>query len=152
MGRPRYHGGAITAYDGDRVMAIFLGDTKNSTAVKVGLMINYAVKNLVNPAIVKQYPDTNYRVKQTVGIDTSKILAARTGIRGNNDIVWVGRSANYAAKLTSFGDDAPTWITEDVYNRLDKGSKYCKEVDMWSRRTWTNYNVSVYCSTYWWEV
>jgi class 3 adenylate cyclase len=30
----RNHGGEVTAFDGDRVMAVFLGDSKNTTAVK----------------------------------------------------------------------------------------------------------------------
>ena len=33
-----------------------------------------------------------------LGIDTSKLFVARTGIRKSNDLVWVGRAANYAAK------------------------------------------------------
>src|SRR4051812_27437242 len=37
-------GGTITAYDGDRIMAIFVGDSKNSSAGRAGLKINYAVR------------------------------------------------------------------------------------------------------------
>jgi class 3 adenylate cyclase len=35
--------GEITAYDGDRVMAVFIGSYKNSSAVKTALKINWAV-------------------------------------------------------------------------------------------------------------
>ena len=35
--------GKITAYDGDRVMGIFIGNTKNNSAAKSALMINNAV-------------------------------------------------------------------------------------------------------------
>src|SRR5258708_31456520 len=34
--------GNITAYDGDRVMAVFLGDTKETSAVRSALKIKYA--------------------------------------------------------------------------------------------------------------
>jgi class 3 adenylate cyclase len=54
----RSQDGEITAYDGDRVMAIFLGDTQTSNAVKCGLQINWAVKNIVNPALVKPIFDS----------------------------------------------------------------------------------------------
>ena len=36
----RNEGGEITAYDGDRIMAVFIGDSKNSSAVKAALKIN----------------------------------------------------------------------------------------------------------------
>src|SRR5579863_4957487 len=35
--------GEITAFDGDRVMAVFLGDNKNTNAVRAGLATNHAV-------------------------------------------------------------------------------------------------------------
>jgi len=38
--------GEITAYDGDRIMAIFIGDRKNTNAVKAAMKINYAAENL----------------------------------------------------------------------------------------------------------
>lgn len=41
------NGGAITAYDGDRVMAVYLGDLKNTQAVTTGLQLKWAVDNIV---------------------------------------------------------------------------------------------------------
>src|ERR1700737_1196233 len=41
--------GVITAYDGDRVMAVFIGDYKNTNAARAALKINYARTNIVNP-------------------------------------------------------------------------------------------------------
>jgi class 3 adenylate cyclase len=102
-------GGSVTAYDGDRIMALFLGGSKNTSAVRCALKINYAVTHIVNPALAKQYPAAAYRIKQVVGVDTSPIMAARTGARGDNDLVWVGRAANHAAKLTELSTGHPTW-------------------------------------------
>jgi class 3 adenylate cyclase len=82
-------GGVITAYDGDRVMAIFLGDDKNTRAVRAAMKIAYAVKKVINPALKAQYPDANYLVDHSIGIDTSPIHAASIGVRGDNDLVWV---------------------------------------------------------------
>jgi class 3 adenylate cyclase len=96
----RARGGVITAYDGDRIMAVFLGDTQTSDAARCGLQINWAVRNIINPTFTKQYQNTDYVIKQVVGIDTSELRAARIGVRGGNDLVWIGRAANYAAKLT----------------------------------------------------
>lgn len=79
-------GGAITAYDGDRIMAVFIGDSKNSDAARTALKINFAVQRIINPAIKTRYPNSHYSVRQVVGIDTSKLFVARTGIRGANDL------------------------------------------------------------------
>ena len=59
----RDQGGTITGYDGDRIMAVFIGESKNSTAARTTLMINYAVLKIINPAIQNQYPNSGYAVK-----------------------------------------------------------------------------------------
>jgi class 3 adenylate cyclase len=49
--------GVISAYDGDRVMGVYTGSTKNTSAVKAALKINWAVEEIIRPAIKNQYPD-----------------------------------------------------------------------------------------------
>jgi len=147
----RAEGGAITAYDGDRVMAVFIGDYKNTSAVRAALKMNWARTNIINPALKAQYPNRDYVVKHSVGIDTSKLFVARTGIRGSNDLVWVGRSANYAAKLATLPDSHPTWITEAVYKKLDKAAKEDNGTSMWEARSWTAMNkMTIYRSEWAW--
>lgn len=149
----RAEGGEITAYDGDRIMAVYIGDSKNSDAARTALKINYAVTNIINPAIGDQYPNDSYTVRHVVGIDTSNLFVARIGVRGDNDLVWVGRAANYAAKLSD-RSGAPSQITADVYNRLNKSSKYGKDGrNMWIQTTASELGYKViYTSTWWWEV
>ncbi len=143
--------GVITSYDGDRIMAVYIGDFKNSSAAESALKINYTVAKIINPLIKKHYPTKNYRVKQVVGIDTSNLFVARTGIRGSNDLVWVGRSANYAAKLCSLSPEYPSRITEAVYNKLNDSAKYSSNgKPMWEAATWTDMNnMKIYRSTWW---
>lgn len=95
----RARGGVITAYDGDRVMAVFIGDNKNTAAAKCALQINYAVRKVIQPAIDNKNYSTPYKLEHKVGIDTSAVMVAKTGIRGSDDLVWVGNSANNAANL-----------------------------------------------------
>ena len=144
-------GGEITSYDGDRIMAVYIGDSKNSSAAQSALKINYTVTKIINPLIKKHYPTKNYRVKQVVGIDSSELFIARTGIRGSNDLVWVGRSANYAAKLCSLSPKYPSRITETVYNKLNNSAKYSSDgKPMWEAATWTDMNnMKIYRSTWW---
>ena len=149
----RSEGGAIVSYDGDRVMAIFIGDSKNSTAARCALKINWAVKNIVVPSMKKQYASSKFELRHIVGIDSGILWAARTGVRGANDLVWVGSAANYAAKLTALDASYAIWITQRVYDKLSKESKYCNDKDMWEARSWTSMNgLSIYRSNYMWEV
>jgi len=144
--------GVVTAYDGDRVMAVFLGGTKNSNAARCALRINFAVLKIINPAIAAQYGDGTYTVTQVVGIDRSPLFVARTGVRGDNDLVWVGHAANYAAKLTEISNDAPTFITGAVFDSLADWAKYGgnPQTLMWTERQWTQMNnMRIYSSTWW---
>ena len=150
----RSNGGEITAFDGDRVMAVFIGDSKNTSAAKAALQINYAVQEIINPKIQQVYPKTNYELRQAVGIDTSKLFIARTGIRGSNDLVWVGRAANYAAKMCSFREGGyTTYITADVFDLLHDSVKYGgnPRALMWEQRNWEKQARTVYRTSWRWS-
>ncbi len=152
----RNQGGEITAFDGDRVMAVFLGAAKNTSAVRSALAINHAVTKIINPKIREQNPSLapDFQIRQAVGIDTSELLVARTGIRGSNDLVWVGRAANLAAKLCSLRvDTKASWISSDVYDGCAETVKAVSGVSMWEKRSWAAQgNMSVYCSAYTWPL
>jgi class 3 adenylate cyclase len=150
----RAEGGVITAYDGDRIMATYIGETKNTAAIRTGLKINWAVRTVVNPSLKAQYPQSSYEVKQTVGIDTSDLFVTRTGIRGSNDLVWVGQAANHAAKLTALPAEFPTRITKAVYDAAHKSVKTASDGrSMWEARSWTAMSgETIYRSNWWWNV
>jgi class 3 adenylate cyclase len=147
------NGGVITAFDGDRAMAVFLGESKNTQAVGSALEINHVVTEVINPMIKETYPKSTYEVRHAVGVDTSPLFVARTGVRGSNDLVWVGRAANYAAKLCSFrGDGFASWITADVHASMRDSVKYSNGdpsgKPMWEERSWTAQGISVYRSNW----
>lgn len=144
-------GGIITAYDGDRVMAIFTGGSKNTNAARAALKINYCVNKIIQPAINKQYPSTSFVLRHVVGIDRSALRAARIGVRGDNDIVWVGRAANYAAKLTDI-PGKPSRISESVFDNLHESLKKTNGVDMWIREYWAEKSMNIYTSTWKWAL
>jgi len=148
-------GGIITSYDGDRVMGVFIGDLQTTSAARCGLKINYAVEKIINPALKARYSKTDMVVRQVVGIDTSPIHAARTGVRGDNDIVWVGRAANHAAKLTEINGEARTWLTKAAYDKLDASARMGgnPETNMWKRYRWDQHDDSdIYGSTWRWAI
>lgn len=147
----RAEGGIITAFDGDRVMAVFIGDLRNTAASRSALKINHAVVKIINPAIQAKF-STPYVAKHSVGVDTGTLFVARTGIRGSNDLVWVGRAANYAAKLCSLREaNYASYITVDVYNGMADVVKVSSNRSMSEQTTWPEKKISVYRSGWMWK-
>ncbi len=150
----RNNGGTVTAFDGDRVMGVFIGNSKNTSAAKCALQLNHIVSQEINPRIKLLYPNTSFELRQAVGVDTSKLFVARTGVRGANDLVWVGRAANYAAKLCALRDGAfVSIITAEVYSSLAEEAKFggSPRQDMWSKFTWDELGVVAYRSSWRWK-
>ncbi len=150
----RDHEGVITSFDGDRVMSVFEGDSKNSNAAKTALKINYAVTKIITPRIRERYPkQSSFTLGHCTGVDRSNVLVTRSGIRNNNDLVWIGRAPNYAAKLSDQRDGPASYITKDVYDCLQDDAKYGGEPkqDMWTQTTVqiAGQSTTCYRSTWW---
>ena len=150
----RTHDGTITAYDGDRIMAVYIGDSKNTSAVTSAMKIRYAVTTILNPAKDEQYPSSaSEPVKFVVGVDTSDLFIAKTGVRGANDLVWVGRAANYAAKLAAL-PSTYIYVTQEVFNSMAKEvKKDPKGEPMWEAVAWKTFdNRTIYRSSWQWRI
>jgi class 3 adenylate cyclase len=149
----KMRGGVITAYDGDRIMSVFLGETKNTDAVQAALNINYAMVEIIRPALKSKYPKTYYVPEHCVGIDTGELHVARVGVKNDNDLVWVGSAANQAAKLSDIRKDGvDTWISKRVFDVMMDKSKYQDSSGrrglMWKSYTWNGQ--TIYGSTWHW--
>lgn len=151
----RARGGDIRSFDGDRVMGVFIGDSKNTSAAKCALNINYAFLNIIKPKLEAKYnvfANGTYKLAHCTGIDTSEVLVVRSGIRNNNDLIWVGRSPNIAAKLSAVRS-APyySFVTDTVYNNMADTSKISSDKrNMWERCDWKGGVSVVYRSSWTW--
>ncbi|MGQ4732578.1 adenylate/guanylate cyclase domain-containing protein [Streptomyces sp. Ju416(a)] len=156
----RARGGKIRSFDGDRVMAIFMGSTKNTDAAKCALQINYAVQKIVRPkaeANLSSLKTQGFEIKHCVGIDSGKALIVRGGVRGNNDLVSIGRAPNIAAKLSDIRNgDYRTYVTKDVYNDMLGSAKTSSDGrSMWEgpfTREVGGEKITVYKSTWRWSL
>src|SRR5579859_982650 len=152
-------GGDIRSFDGDRVMGIFFGKRKNTGAGEAALKINYFFTQILVPAFTNFYNALTFSLSQAVGVDTSKVMAVRSGIRNNNDLVWVGRAPNVAAKLSGIREAGySSYITKTVFDAMLDSSKYKSETErllMWEERDWqagAAYGVpTIYRSSWWWQ-
>ncbi len=149
--------GAIRSFDGDRVMAVFIGDDQRTRAVRCALKIHYVFEEIVKPKLLAAYPKSlaEFNLNYGVGIDCGTIWAIRGGVRNNSDLVWVGRAPNLAAKLSGFRkDNFRTRITDAVFDKMHSDVKRTKDGrDIWEAQTWEDQsNMRYYRSSFWWQV
>lgn len=147
--------GEIRGFDGDRVMGIFIGNSKNMNAVKAALGINWAVQEVLRPKVYAKWNDiSDLPIGQGVGVATGEALIVRGGVRNDNDLISIGEAPNVAAKLSALRGWQDTYITEDVYDVIHADAKYSDDVDMWSQYPAQNIGGKVYgvkASGYWWR-
>jgi len=136
------HDGQVTSFDGDRVMGVFLGGWKNTNAATCALKMNWTMRAIIRPqltAYFKSLKKSRFAISHCVGIDTSNVLVVRAGIRGSNDLVWVGRAPNFAAKLSEIRN-APyrSYVSRDVFRMLKDSAKYSSDGSrpMWERSSY----------------
>ncbi|MBX3357318.1 MAG: adenylate/guanylate cyclase domain-containing protein [Phycisphaeraceae bacterium] len=150
----RAESGEITAFDGDRVMAVFVDDSKCTRAARAALRINHAVREIINPAIKAKYSGTDFELRQVVGIDAGPLMVVKTGIRQYNDLVWIGRPANYAAKLCAMREGGfSSWMTKAVYDGMNDSTRISAGRPMWEPVPWAGMKGAViYRSNWHWGI
>lgn len=97
------HGGHIRSFDGDRIMAVYIGSGAANRAVTTGLQLKWACENIIQPQLERQYKairDAGWKVQPATGIATGDALLVRGGVRQHSDLVAVGLAPNLAAKLS----------------------------------------------------
>jgi class 3 adenylate cyclase len=128
------HGGQVAAYGGHRLVGVFIGPRRNTHAAIAALTINGCVRTIINPGFLESHGGCAYQIQHVLGIDTGALLAARTGVRCANDLVWVGRAVTCAGRLAQLPHDRPLRITEPVYKRLTAEAKVDDDGrDIWER-------------------
>ncbi|MBD2751115.1 adenylate/guanylate cyclase domain-containing protein [Microvirga sp. BT688] len=108
----RYHKGHVRGIIGDRVMVIF--DRENAFANAMGCAV---AMNSTSQYIINRYFKPG-EVECGIGIDAGRMLATKTGVRrrGNEQsayrsLVWLGRPANVASKLTDLANKPEESVT-----------------------------------------
>ena len=150
------HGGAIRSFDGDRVMGVFIGNAKNSNAAICGREIHWAVRKIISPkarAKFNSVRNNDIEIRNCSGIDTGEVRAVRSGIRDNNDLIWIGKAASFSAKLSDVRDTGyHTYISNRVYNKLNHKAKHDADGNIaWTRSefNFAGKTETVYKSNHW---
>ena len=149
-------GGKVRSFDGDRVMGIFIGDGKNSAAATCGREIHWAVRKIIQPSATAQFKsikNAGIEIRACSGVDVGEVRAVRSGIRDNNDLIWIGKAASFSAKLSDVRDTGyQTYISSRVHAMLNEAAK----LDARGKSMWTaaSFNFAgdaetVYKSSHW---
>lgn len=136
----RHFGGEIRSFDGDRVMAIFIGGSKNTQAVKAALAINWAVTQVMRPEVNRRWTDlvNIWQPAQGVGIATGEAMLVRGGVRNNSDLISIGEAPNVAAKLSEMREGPDTYVTDAVHGVLNESASEYEGQNMWRRASTQN--------------
>lgn len=147
------NGGELISFDGDRIMGAFIGDGKNSAAAKCALNIRWGIQ-MIQAEHNDYYKGKGIQINHCVGVDGCEHHVARAGVRGGNDLIWIGNAANLAAKLA--GERWASYysiITSRIYSRLNDQSKYDGNgKNMWIKEYSDKIGEYVYKSSYHWKV
>ena len=131
----RNYGGEIRSFDGDRVMAIFMGSDKETQAVRSALAINWAVYKVLRPQIKSNWSDGDQfcDISHGIGVDTGEALIVRGGVRDHNDLISIGKAPNHAAKLSEIRDSYDLSISSAVYEAMSNNVAYMDDGEpLWS--------------------
>jgi hypothetical protein len=119
-----YYGGEVRGIIGDRVMVIFDQANCFGKAFDTAIVINSVCKYIINTRFAHD------EVEFGVGIDYGRMMATKTGIRRHGaaqqsyrSLVWLGRPANVASKLTDNANKPEETMDLVVVNvRYDYGA------------------------------
>lgn len=101
----RYYGGHVRNIIGDRVMVVFDKEDCFTKAIDTAILMNSVCKYILNKRI------TSFDFRAGIGIDYGKMLITKSGaIRKGTEkefyrsLVWLGRPANIASRLTDLAN------------------------------------------------
>jgi len=123
----KYYGGHVRNIIGDRVMVVFDKENCFKNAIDTAVLMNSVCKHILN----KRIKSTDF--KCGIGIDYGKMLITKScAIRQGAEkefyrtLVWLGRPANTASRLTDLAFKTETWTTPGIR----QGNHY-KYTDKW---------------------
>ena len=107
--------------------AYSFGDYKRTNAATCALKINYAMANVIQPNLTAYFQSVQ-KSGFTISMRLASIAAlswpCASGIRGANDISWIGRAPNFAARLSELRDAGySSYISAEVFSEMNDTAK-----------------------------
>lgn len=138
MKAARHYNGKVRNVVGDRVMVLFDSEGCYVNAYKTAVLFNSVVTKLLNKHFTKN------EIKAGIGIDYGKMLVTKAGIiktgfenTNYKSLVWLGKPANVASKLTDLANKTITEEFQTISPKINEGHFY-PALDEWG---YYDYNV-----------
>jgi len=115
----------IGNFIGDRLMVISDDTTSPCLiAIQIALDMQRGINQILNNEIINH--GGKRLITCGIGIDYGEMLATKVGIKGENnqDLVWIGNTANIASKLTDQADGHEIRISKIIYDMLKKMKEF----------------------------
>jgi class 3 adenylate cyclase len=156
--------GKVRSFNGDGMLAIFVGGTRSNNAVKAAMQVKWFVLRVLQSKFNRYFENNQAAAGQALafsigcGLDDGEIFAVRVGIRGTNDVAWVGRCTNTSAKLANDASSPQEIaITRAIYQRLNDDRKYASKSGkhMWSDERLLEIGGTtraIRTTSYWWGI
>lgn len=150
-------GGQILSFNGDGIVAGFVGAKAANAAVLSGLNINWFNSNVLKPkvhtALDAVKAPTELMFDHGIGVDVGDVLIIKGGMRGNDnsDLVWAGNAVNYAVKVGSnAGHPYNLYISEEVMKDVQFSLKLVEEgTFIWDTWHWKDKNRLLWRTSWW---
>jgi len=113
--------GHLRSFNGDGILAFFIGDNAASKAVRAAMDIKGFV-NEINNILIKN--DKN-KIDFGIGIAQGQVMIAKSGKGGDDqtkqDLIWIGVALYVAVELSELGKSPKNiWISNNVFNAVIK--------------------------------
>ena len=151
------HEGKVRSFDGDRVLAVFSGNSKLNNAVKCAMKMVGCRYDILQPKIHTAFGNDKFSLG--VGIATGNAMVSKAGMgydKNTRDLIWIGDPPNLGAKLSDEADSPYSiYICKTSYDKLHDTNKYTKDnlgaqVNMWTKADFTfkNKQIEIYKTGY----
>lgn len=154
----RNEDGHLRSFNGDSVLAFFMGENSAKRAVRAAMKIKFAVIEVINPLLLNKDKE---KLNFGIGVGQGEILVVKSGVPGNEmyqDLIWIGWPTYHAFE---YGDRAKSpkniWISKNIYSAIKDDVSMIKSEgkDMWAyndSHTFSFGNVRVYKTSYYWHI
>jgi class 3 adenylate cyclase len=149
-------GGQVRSFDGDRVLAVFAGNSKLNSAINCAMKMVGCRYDILQPKIKAAF--SNDKFSLGVGIATGTTMVSKAGVgydKNTRDLIWIGNPPNLGAKLSDEADSPYSiYICKTSFEKLLDTNRYTTkdglQIDMWTKASFTfkNKPIEIYKTGY----
>jgi adenylate cyclase len=147
----RHRGGQVLSFNGDGIVAGFVGSSAANAAVLSALNINWFNHHILGPYVMSELANLHSALvfDWGIGIDAGNVLVVKSGMRGadNSDLVWAGNPVNFSAKINSKAS-APwnLYVSEAVHSELHSSLTDTNGTPIWEPWIWMEKGMTLWRS------